>query len=422
MDKETITMTKKEAERLLIVNNLIEKRINGTDASKQLNLSLRQIRRIKQKVIKLGPKGIIHSNRGKTSNRKFDEDFIDKVKSIIKEKYSYFTPIMVFEHLRDEEKIGINKETVRQLMIGEKLWIRKKRKNPKYREQRERKDNLGEMEQFDGSYHKWFYGVNERQCLLGSIDDAVGRITHLKFKKNEGIFSVFSFWKEYIEKYGKPISIYLDRFSTYKVNHKSAEDNKEMLTQFERAMKELDILPIKARSPQAKGRIERLWKTLQTRLIKEMRYRGIKTIDVANRFLEEEFVPWFNSKFAVVPKGKADLHRRNSHNLEEIFSVKKKRSVGNDFVVRYENNYYQLKEEQPITVLKKSGVIVETRLSGEIKIKQRGNYLNFSTLPEKPKKEVEIMVPALTRKKSDWKPPIDHPWRKYKIKEEIINK
>lgn len=422
MNKETITMTKKEAERLLIINNLIEKRINGTEASKQLNLSSRQIRRIKQRVVKLGPKGIVHSNRGKTSNRKFGEDFISQVKSTLKEKYSYFTPIMAFEHLRDEENIWINKETVRQLMISEKLWTRKKRKTREHREQRERRSNLGEMEQFDGSYHKWFYGVDEKQCLLGSIDDAVGKITHLKFEKSEGIFSVFSFWKGYIEKYGKPISIYLDRFSTYKVNHKSAEDNKEMLTQFERAMKELDILPIKARSPQAKGRIERLWKTLQTRLVKEMRYKKIKTIDEANKFLEEEFVPWFNSKFAVVPKSSADLHRINNHNLEEVFSIKKERAVGNDYVVRYENNYYQLKKEQPITILKKSGVIVETRLNGEIKIKQKGKYLNFSTLPEKPKKEIEVMLPALTRKKSDWKPPMNHPWRKYKIKEKIISK
>jgi hypothetical protein len=423
MNKETITMTKQEAERLLIVNNLIEKRINGTDASKQLNLSVRQIRRMKQRIIKLGAKGIVHSNRGKTGNRKFNNFFIKKVKTIIHEKYSYFTPTMTFEHLRDEEKIGINKETVRQLMIGEKLWIGKKRKVSEYRCQRERKENFGEMEQFDGSYDHWLYEVDEEQCLLASIDDATGKITGAKFEKNEGIIPVFSFWKRYIEEHGKPITIYLDKFSTYKINHKNAEDNKDMLTQFEKAVKELNILLIKANSPQAKGRVERLWRTLQTRLIIEMRHRKIKTVEEANSFLKDEFVPWFNKKFAVVPKGKANLHRINNNNLEEVFSIKKERSVGNDFVVRYENNYYQLEQEQPITVLKKSTVMVETRISGEVRIKQRGEYLNFFVLPEKPKKEIETMVPALVRKKSDWRPPANHPWKaaSFKIREVIIN-
>ena len=183
---------------------------------------------------------------------------------------------MAFEHLRDEDKIGINKETVRQLMIDEKLWAGKKRKVSEYRCQRERKDNFGEMEQFDGSYDHWLHEVDEEQYLLGSIDDATGKIAQLKFEKSEGIIPVFSFWKEYINDYGKPISIYLDKFATYKVNHKNAEDNKDMLTQFKKVARELDITLIKANSPQATGRIERLWKTLQTRLIKEMRYREDK--------------------------------------------------------------------------------------------------------------------------------------------------
>jgi len=422
MNKETITMTKKEAERLLIVNNLIEKRINGTEAGKQLGLSVRQVRRLKQRVIKLGPKGIIHGKRGKDGSRSLDKDFIDKIKSLLREKYYYFTPTMACEHLLTEDGIKICIETVRRLMIGEGLWIGKKRKVLEYRCQRERKDNFGEMQQFDGSYDYWLYEVDEEQCLLGSIDDATGKITEAKFERSEGIIPVFSFWKRYIEEHGKPISIYLDKFGTYKVNHKNAEDNKDMLTQFEKAMRELDVLLIKANSPQAKGRVERLWKTLQTRLIIEMRHRKIRTVEEANRFLKEEFVPWFNKRFAVVSKGKNDLHRINNNNLEEVFSIKKERSVGNDYVVRYENSYYQLEQEQPITVLKRSLVTVETRIDGGVMIRQRGKYLNFFVLPEKPKREIETMVPALTRKKSDWKPPVNHPWKKFRISEEIISK
>lgn len=366
---------------------------------------------MKQNVIRLGSRGIIHGKRGKPSSRSLNCSLVKEVKHHLQEKYSYFTPTMAQEHLLAEDKIRLCKETVRQLMIKESLWTSRKRKTPQHFERRERKDNYGEMEQFDGSYKYWFYGVPEEQCLLASIDDATGKITQAIFAKNEGVIPVFSFWKKYIEKHGKPLTIYLDKFSTYKVNHVNAEDNKDLLTQFEKATNELDIRLIRANSSQAKGRVERLWETLQIRLIIEMRYRQIKDVATANRYLEEEFIPWFNAKYAVVPKSRADLHRQNTHNLEEVFSIKKERSISNDYVIRYENNYYQLEENQPLTVLKKSKVTVETRLNGEVRIKQRGKYLNFSVLPEKPQREIDSRLPALVRKKSDWKPPMTHPWK-----------
>jgi len=421
--KELITMTKKESERLIIINNLINGIIDGIEASKQIGVSTRQVRRIKAKVIKLGPKGIIHKSRGGKGNRSYSKEFLDKVKSILKTQYSYFTPTMAQEHLMTEYEIKLSIEKVRQLMIKEELWEpRKRKKKEEYRSQRERKDSFGEMQQFDGCYDKWIYGSDEEQCLLASIDDATGKITRARFEKNEGVIAVFKFWKGYIEKNGKPLSTYLDRFSTYKVNHKNAEDNKDLITQFERATKELNIETIKANSPQAKGRIERLWKTLQKRLMIEMRYHNIKTVDEANTFLQDRFIPWFNKKFAVFPKKKTDLHKDNNIDLDEVFSIKKKRVVGNDYVIRYETKYYQLEEIQPVTVLKKDRVTVETRINGEIKIKHKGEYLNFFVLKEKPKREIETMVPALTKNKSGWKPPKNHPWRKFKIKEEIISK
>lgn len=330
---------------------------------------------------------------------------------------------MAQEHLLTEHGMKLSIEKVRQLMIKEELWEpKKRRKKEDHRSQRERKDNFGEMQQFDGCYDKWIYGKDEEQCLLASIDDATGKITCAQFEKNEGVIAVFKFWKGYIEKNGKPLSIYLDRFSTYKVNHKNAEDNKDLITQFERAMQELNIETIKANSPQAKGRVERLWKTLQKRLMIEMRYHNIETVDEANIFLQDRFIPWFNKKFAVVPKKKSNLHKGNNIDLDEVFSIKKKRVVGNDYVIRYETKYYQLEEVQPVTIFKKDKVTIETRINGEIKIKHKGKYLNFFVLKEKPKREIETMVPALTRMKSGWKPPKNHPWRNRKIKEEIISK
>lgn len=421
--KELITMTKKESERLNIINSLINGIIDGTEASKQMGVSTRQVRRLKQRVIKLGPRGIIHQSRGGKGNRSYSKEFLDKIKSILKTEYYYFTPTMAQEHLLTEHGMKLSIEKVRQLMIKEELWEpKKRRKKEDHRSQRERKDNFGEMQQFDGCYDKWIYGKDEEQYLLASIDNATGKITRAQFEKNEGVIAVFKFWKGYIEKNGKPLSIYLDRFSTYKVNHKNAEDNKDLITQFERAMKELNIETIKANSPQAKGRIERLWRTLQKRLMIEMRYHNIETVDEANIFLQDRFIPWFNKKFAVVPKKKSNLHKGNNIDLDEVFSIKKKRVVGNDYVIRYETKYYQLEEVQPVTIFKKDKVTIETRINGEIKIKHKGKYLNFFVLKEKPKREIETMVPALTRTKSGWKPPKNHPWRNRKIKEEIISK
>lgn len=415
--KQIITMTKQELERLSIINSLIKGTINGQEARKQLRLSLRQVQRLKAEVIKKGPSGIIHRSRGRSSNRKFTKAFKNKVKYLLKTKYHYFTPIMATEHLFTDCGIKISKETVRRWMTEEGLWkIKKRKQRGVYRSQRERKDNYGEMEQFDGSYHKWIHELDEEQCLLASIDDATGKITHACFEKNEGVLAVFKFWKKYIEINGKPLSIYLDSFSTYKVNHKNAEDNKDMITQFERVSKELGVTLIKANSPQAKGRIERLWKTLQVRLILEMRHHKIKNIREANVFLKEAFIPWFNSTYAVIPKDKADLHKENNADLKAVFSIKKERSVGNDFVVRYENKYYQLEKEQPVTVLKKSKVIIETRITGEIKIKQREKYLNFFVLPSRPAKEKDSKMLALPGRKTSRKPPQNHPWRRYRIK------
>lgn len=271
------------------------------------------------------------------------------------------------------------------------------------------------MEQFDGCYHKWFEERAPECCLLASIDDAEGKITRAEFKDNEGIKPVFGFWKEYTEEKGAPVSVYLDKFSTYKINHKAAEDNSELMTQFEKAMSELNIKLITAHSPEAKGRIERLFQTLQDRLVKEMRLRKISDKETANVFLKNEFIPWFNQKFAVLARGNKDLHRKLNEkelkNLDSIFSVRSKRKIHNDFTIRFKNHWFQLKETQPCLVLKKDEVIIEERLDGSIMIKLKEKYLDFTSLPERPQK-ININVPALTRVKSSWKPPVNHPWRK----------
>jgi hypothetical protein len=241
-------------------------------------------------------------------------------------------------------------------------------------------------------------------------------LTKLKFDKNESVLAVFKFWKEYVQSQGKPISIYLDKYSTYKINHKSAVDNKELLTKFQRAVKQdLGIKLITANSAQGKGRVERLFGTLQDRLVKELRLRGISDIDRANEFLEQEFIPMFNQKFSVLVQKKGDLHKKltkiDKENLDRIFSIQENRVVNNDFTIRYENKWFQLAEKQPCLVLRKDKVLVEQRLNGQIFISLRNEYLSYTELPGRPEK-VKMKVTALSGSKQEWKPPINHPWRK----------
>lgn len=208
------------------------------------------------------------------------------------------------------------------------------------------------------------------------MDDADGSIPQARFEDNEGVEAVFRFWKEYLIKKGSPLAIYLDKFSTYKVNHKNAVDNKDLMTQFERAMQQLNVRVIHAHTPQAKGRVEKMNGTLQRRLVKELRLSHIDTIAAANIFLKETFLPKFNQQFKVIPKKKADLHRnQDGVDLDKILSIQSERTVGNDYTIRFKISYYQLSEIQPTTVYKKDKVIVEEHLNGDIKIALRDKYL-----------------------------------------------
>lgn len=421
-------LTASEQEKATILTNAIAGNITNEHAAKQLRLSIRQIQRAKAAIRKGGVGTVAHRLKGKPSNHRFPENEKTKVLETIKQHYHDFKPTFATEKLEENHGLRISRETTRLWMTEAGLWkSRKQKKTGEYRSWRSRKEYFGELEQFDGSYHFWFenrfidsYGNPIETCLLASIDDAKGEITKAVFAANEGVIAVFTFWKEYIEELGKPISIYLDKFSTYKINHKSAVDNKDLLTQFERCMSDLDTRLITAHSPQAKGRIERLFDTLQDRLVKELRLAKINTPEEANIFLKETFIPKFNKKFGVIPTKERNIHKTltktDKKNLDRIFSVQETRTINNDFTIQFKNNWYQLAEIQLTTVRAKEKVLVEERLDGTIHFSLRGKYLNFTNLPEKPKKISKQPV-ILTRHKLNWKPSKDHPWRKqYRIK------
>lgn len=415
MKKEIIGMTQKDLARYQVIKNLITKMINGTDAAKQLALSVRQVKRLKVRAIADGAKGIVHKLRNQESNHRTDPKLQQKAKGLIKDLYPDFGPKFTHEKLTEIHKLDIGLAATRNLMIKEKIWTPKKRKqNKQYRCQRERKDCLGEMIQFDGCYHKWFEDRAEECCLLSGIDDATSKPVKLKFGLSESIKEVFSYWKEYCLRYGKPIAIYLDKYSTYKINHKNAKDNHELITQFQRAANELGINLITAHSPQAKGRVENPFGTFQDRLVKELRLQGISTIEAANKFLEEFWTSDYGKRFAVIPKSKTDLHRKLTakelENLDAIFSTQSIRQVKNDFTLQFKNQWYQLAGEQPATVCRKDNVLIEERMDGTLAIRLRGKYLQFKLLSAKPQKATETLL-AIPAKSKAHIPSANHPWR-----------
>jgi transposase-like protein len=407
-------LTPKERERYGCVRSCIDGNLTNKEAAARLGLTIRQIQRLKRAVEKDAEEGIIHRGRGKRSGRKTKEAVIIKVVRFLKqEKHRDFGPTFAQEQL-GKQKIALSVETVRTIMMDEKLWTPHLRRTPEiHRQWRERKAMYGELVQFDGSYHHWLENADE-QCLLAAIDDATGKVAAV-FDDNEGVQAVFRFWMRYIEAHGLPAALYMDKFSTYKINHPSAVDNADLMTQFERAMDELGIEIVHANSPEAKGRVERLFGTLQDRLVKELRLANIKNIEDANRFLSEDYLPEHNKRFEVPARAPGDAHRPLSEELRErlplIFSIQSRRQVGNDFTIRFKSRWFQLGALQETKVYKNDTVTIKERLDGTIHICLKDIYLAFTELPERPLR-VRRKAAATTDSKPQWKPAASHPWRK----------
>lgn len=414
-------LTPEEQYKYDVISKVINCEIKPGAAAKLLGISTRQIRRLRTVVIDGGSQAVIHRLKGKSGNHQIGDTVKQEVLGIIKKNYYDFKPSFTTEKLEEKHAIVISRETTRLWMAEAGLWKPRHQKQSTYHSWRPRKEYYGELIQFDGSYHHWFENRykdendNGEVCLLAAIDDATGQITKATFSANEGVVAVFEFWKEYVLNHGKPLAIYLDRFSTYKINHKAAVDNQELMTQFGRATKDLDIELITAYSPEAKGRVERLFGTLQDRLVKEMRLEGINTPVDGNKFLEDVYVPDFNRRFSVSAAKEEDLHRAltdtDRTNLNRIFSIQSTRVIQNDFTIQFKNKWYQLSEVQPTTIRPRETIIVEELLDGTTHFNIRGNNLNYLILPERPKK-TQRQPAILTNHHLNWKPGADHPWRK----------
>lgn len=409
---EENNLTDREKYRYDIIRSCIDRDITNKEAGDRLGLRIRQIQMLKRAVEGVGVQGIIHGLKYKPAHNSTNAETVKKVTTFFKNnKHKDFGPTFA------QEKLGIamSVETLRTIMINNGLHKEKKRRGPQiHREWRERMNSKGELVQFDGCYHIWLEN-GEEHCLLAAIDDATGDIIQAIFEDNEGVHAVFRFWWQYITTYGRPVAIYLDKFSTYKINHKDAVDNPEWMTQFQRAMKELTIRVICAHSPEGKGRVERLFLTLQDRMVKEMRLVDIKDRDTANQFICKKYIPDHNKRFSVQARNESDAHRPLTdelrNRLHSIFSIQSKRKINNDYTIQFKNEWFQLESTQDISVYKRDEVVIEERFNDTLHIRLKDTYLRYHKLPERPKK-ISVPVVALTSKAPIWRPPANHPWKK----------
>ena len=414
-----IPMTKKDLQIKSIMDKVLNKEILLKEAKELIWKSQRQTIRIKNNYIKHWVEWIIHKARWKPSNHKEDEEKYKEIIQIIQEKYYDFWPTLASEKLFELHNIKISIPTLRNQMIKHLIWKSKKRKNKdKTFQFRPRKENIWEMIQYDWSYHKWFEWRNEScyQCLLVAIDDASWEIM-IKFDKNEWLKATLNFWKEYILKYWKPKSIYLDKFSTYKINYPEAEDNKDLITQFWRICNILWIKLIFANTPQAKWRVERMNQTLQDRLVKELRLQNISDINSANNFVKEKFENDFNKKFKYKTIWNSDLHIKlredEIQNLDSIFSIHHKRKIWNDYTVMFRNKLYQLFFSW-VMFFKWDHVTIEELLDWSLRFVFKDKYINYQEILQRPKREFIELIPPKKPENSSyfqktWK---CHPWMK----------
>ena len=412
MAEEDIIMARPgELKRLHVIEKVLEGMIKQGEAAEILSLSSRQIRRIVKRIRIEGDKGIVHKARGRPSNRRIPGKVRDKVIQLYRKQYADFGPTLASEKLVERDGIRVNDETLRRWLIETGDW-KKTRKRREHRQWRERKHHCGEMVQMDGSHHDWFERRGPRCVLMGYMDDATGRVFG-RFYEYEGTIPAMDSFKRYIRKYGLPLSVYLDKYKTYKSTAKpSLEDelnDREPLSDFERALKELGVEVRHANSPQAKGRIERLFGTLQDRLVKEMRLRGIRTLEEANAFLEE-YLPIYNRRFSVSPKEKSDLHRPLGRelDLDAILCKKTERTLRNDFTVTHNSKLYQVDQ-----TIQASKVMVQDRIDGSLRIYYKDRALRFREITERPLREKKPLT--LTKRTQPCTPPPGHPWRGFKF-------
>ena len=423
MTGEMVMLSQKELTRLEVLEKLIRKEMKQAAAAEILGLSIRQIKRLKQFYKRDGVVTLSSKRRGKPSNHQLDNTLKRQAIELIKAHYPDFGPTLACEKLLERHQVKLSKESIRQLMMQAGLWHSKQRKSVTVHPQRERREALGELVQTDGSPHAWFEDRGDYCCLLVIIDDATSKLLGLRFEPTETTQGYFRLFKPYLKASGRPLACYHDKHGIFQVNAKEPASGKG-LTQFGRAMNDLGIESISANTPQAKGRVERVNKTLQDRLVKELRLQGISDINSANAFLPQ-FIDQFNQKFEAAPRNEMDAHRQtlpDDATLELIFSEQHTREISKNLEVRYDNKIYQIQTHTQSYTMRGAKLTVCEDSQSRITLLYKHKQLPYKVLeiPNKlskvaSSKDINCLVDACKPdgRSKGHKPAKDHPWRNY---------
>jgi len=410
-------MSGRELERVEVMGRVAKQDLKLSDAAALLELSYRQTKRVWRRYREAGREGLKHGNAGRPSNRGKPGKVRRRVLHLLQKKYSgseqeRFGPTLAAEHLAEEDGLVIDHETLRRWMLEAGLWSRQ-RKGKRHCQRRERKAHFGELVQLDGSFHEWFEERGPRGCLMDMVDDATSD-TQARIGKEETIWAAAGVLRVWIEKYGVPRALYTDWKNVYKRKATPGEQlrGEVPLTQFGRMCQKLGIRIIAASTPQAKGRVERQHGVHQDRLIKKLRRKGIASYEAANQYLEQEYLPAHNRRFARAAAEPEDHHRRkpSARELRQIFRLETERSIGNDWVIRHGGRSLQLQPGRSHYGPNRRKALVCEWEDGTMEVHYRGEKIAFTELCE-PREKTSAPHPPAVRAVVRRKPKPNHPWR-----------
>lgn len=422
METERIALSQRERDRLKVLHEVKQERLTQVEAARRLKLTDRHVRRLLLRLRELGDAGIVHRLRGRPSNRKWAAAVEQKILARVRQRYADFGPTLASEHLA-QDGLRVSRETLRKWMIKASVWRPRSQRVKDVHVWRERRASFGELVMQDSSPFAWLEERGPACQLIALIDDATSRIW-ARFAEHDTTEENLRTLQGWLRRYGRPLAHYTDKNSIFCVTRPAAIPEQlrgtEARSQFGRALGELGIEWIAAHSPQAKGRIERLFKTLQDRLVKELRLAGIASIEAANRFLELRFLPAWEQRFTVASRHPRNAHRRlgPEHHLEEILSVRVARKMAQDHTVSWDGDRWGVPREEVCAGLRGAPVEIERRLDGSHWLRFRGRYLHLRHCPEPPRAASPsgLRPPGLPahRVSKPQKPvPPNHPWRTF---------
>jgi hypothetical protein len=373
-----VTLSVRELDRLDVMVRIAERRLTQRHAAELLAVSERQVRRLYQGYKLEGAAALVSKKRGRPSPRQLPVSIKRQALDLIREKYSDFGPTLAHEKLVEIHGLELSVETLRVWMMEDGIWLSRSKRAQRSYPPRERRACLGELVQIDGCDHEWFEDRGPRCTLLVYVDDATGRLMELRFAESESTFDYFQATRRYIERHGKPVAFYSDRHSIFHVYARDRARTGAGLSQFGRALGDLNIDIVCANSPQAKGRVERAHQTLQDRLVKELRLCGLSSIEEAEPYLEE-FREDYNRRFSRHPRSTHDAHRtlRDTERLDEIFTLQERRRVTESLTLHYKRGVYVIEDSEENRKLRGRRATVHEHDDGTVTIHHEGKRLRY---------------------------------------------